>query len=132
MARIAGRNAALYINLTSGGTAEPVAFLSKYSIKFNADRFEVTAFGDTGKAYVAGLPDAQGDYSGWYDSATVQTYTSAVDGVARKCYLYPDRTNAGQYWWGTAFFDMSIDIAVDGAVDITGTFAAATPLTKVG
>jgi hypothetical protein len=132
MARIAGRNAALYINLTSGGTAEPVAFLSKYSINFSADRYEVTAFGDVGKAYVAGLPDAQGDYTGWYDNATVQTYTSAVDGVARKCYLYPDRTNATQYWWGTAFFDMKIDIAVDGAIDLSGTFAAASPLVKVG
>lgn len=132
MARIAGRNAALYINLTSGGTAEPVAFLSKYSINFSADRFEVTAFGDTGKAYVAGLPDAQGDYTGWYDNATVQTYTAAVDGVARKSYLYPDRTNAAQYWWGTAFWDMSIDIDVGGAITLSGTFAAATPLVKVG
>lgn len=132
MARIAGRNGALYMNLTSGGTAEPVAFLNQWTLDQATDRTDVTAFGDTTKTYVSGLPDAQGNYSGWYDNATAQFYTAALDGVARKFYLYPDRTNASQYFWGTAFVDMSIDISVDGAASISGTYAAATPFAKVG
>lgn len=133
MARIAGRNGALYANITSGGTAEPIAYLSSYTISFSSDRYEVTAFGDTNKAYVAGLPDASGDYSGFYDTATAQLYTAAVDGVARKFYLYMDRNGSpGTYFWGTAFFDMSIDASVDGPVAINGSWSAASAFVKVG
>lgn len=132
MARIAGRNGSLYMNLTSGGTAEPVAFLNKYTIDFMTDRFDVTSFGDSNKVYVAGLPDAKGTFAGFYDTATVQMYTAAQDGVARKFYLYPTTASTSQYWFGTAFFDMSVDGSVDGPVAISGSFSAATAIPKVG
>lgn len=132
MARIAGRNGSLYANLTSGGTAEPIAYLNHYTLNFSVDTIDVTAFGDQNKVKVAGLPDASGSYSGFYDTATIQLYTAATDGVARKMYLYPDRTNAAQYWFGTAIFDMSIDGTVDGAVTISGNLAASSIFAKVG
>ena len=132
MARIAARDGRLYINLTSGGTAEPVAFLNNWSINFAVDNIEVTAFGDTNKTYVAGLPDAQGSYAGWYDTATVQMYTAAADGVARKFYLYPTTTSTSQYFFGTAVFDMNISAGVEGAVAISGDFSASTIVSKVG
>jgi hypothetical protein len=132
MARIAGRNGRLYANITSGGTSEPITFLNNWSISFASDKIEVTAFGDTGKTYVAGLPDATGDYSGFYDDATNQFYTSAVDGVARKFYLYPSTSTNGQYWFGTAIFDFNVDAAVDGAVQVSGSWSAATGVSKVG
>jgi hypothetical protein len=132
MPRISGRNGAMYANLTSGGTAEPIAFLNTWSVSFSTDRSEVTAFGDTTKTYIAGLPDFQGNYGGFFDTATAQLYTAATDGVARKFYLYPDRTTPTTYWFGTAFFDMSIDTPVDGPVSISGSFAAATAAAKAG
>ena len=82
MGRIAGRNGRVYMGLASGGTAEPIAFLKTWSINFSVDKFDVTAFGDGNKVYVGGLPDASGEFDGFYDDATVQTYTAAVDGVA--------------------------------------------------
>jgi hypothetical protein len=132
MARIAARSGRLYANLTSGGTAEPIAFLNNWSLSFSVDNIDVTAFGDTHKTYVAGLPDAQGSYAGYYDNATVQLYTAASDGVARKFYLYPDNTATGQYFFGTAVFDMDIEGNVDGAVQISGDFSASTITSKVG
>jgi hypothetical protein len=132
MARIAGRNGRLYMNLTSGGTAEPVTFLNNWSLNFATEKINVTAFGDTSMIYVSGLPDAQGTYAGFYDDATVQMYTAATDGVARRFYLYPSTTNNGQYWFGTGIFDTNIDATVEGAVAISGSFAAASVTTKVG
>ena len=132
MARIHGRNGRLYSSLTSGGTAEPITFLNNWSINFNVDNVEVTAFGDTNKTYVAGLPDASGSYSGWYDDATVQFYTAATDGVARKFYLYPDTGSTGKYWFGTAVFDFNVSAAVDGAVAVTGDWSAASIVPRVG
>jgi len=132
MARIAARSGRLYANLTSSGAAEPIAFLNNWSLNFAVDNIEVTAFGDTNKTYVAGLPDAQGSYGGWYDNATVQLYTAASDGIARKFYLYPDTTSSTQYFFGTAVFDMNIEGSVDGAVQISGDFSAASIFSKVG
>lgn len=132
MARISGRQGRLYINLSSGGTAEPVAFLNNWSLAFSTGKIDVTAFGDTSMIYVSSLPDMQGTYAGFYDDASVQTYTAAVDGVARKFYLYPSTALNTQYWFGTGIFDMNIDAAVDGAVAISGSFAAASPSAKMG
>lgn len=132
MARIAGRNGRIYANITSGGTAEPITFLNNWSINFTTDKIEVTAFGDTGKTYVAGLPDASGDYSGFYDDGTTQFYTAATDGVARKFYLYPSTSTATQYWFGTAIFDFNVNAAVDGAVEVTGSWSASSAVTKQG
>lgn len=132
MARQHGRNARLYMAITSGGTAEPVAFLRQWSISFATDNVEVTAMGDANKTYVAGLPDASGSYSGFYDDATAQFYTAAQDGIARKFYLYSSTTNSGQYFFGTALFDFSLDSSVDGANTISGDFQAASIVSKVG
>lgn len=132
MGKSSGRNGAVYMNLTSGGTAEPVAFLNHWAVSFTTDKVEVTSFGDVTKTYVGGLPDFQGTYGGFYDTATAQVYTAATDGVARKFYLYPDRTISTTYWFGTAFFDFSVDTSVDGAITIDGGFAAATASSKVG
>lgn len=118
--------------IASGGTAEPIAFLSTFEANFASDRFEVTSFGDTGKAYVAGLPDAQGSFNGFYDTATAQTYTAATDGVARKFYFYPIASTASQYWFGTAFFDFSASFDVGGAATCSGSWASATGVAKVG
>ena len=132
MARIAGRNGRIYAAVTSGGTAEPITFLNNWSINFATDKIEVTAFGDSGKTYVAGLPDASGDYSGFYDDESTQFYTAAVDGVARKFYLYPSTTSNTKYWYGTAFFDYNVQAAVDGAVQVSGSWNAATDVLRVG
>ena len=133
MSRKHGQRGRLYVGLASdSATAEPVTFLNSWSINFTTDKVEVTAFGDTNRVYVSGLPDAQGDFAGHYDDATAQLYTAASDGDARKFYLYPDTDSTGIYWFGTAIFDFSVSSRVDGSVDVSGSWAAATPVSKVG
>lgn len=132
MARIHGRNGRVYMNLTSGGTAEPLAFQATWSISFATDKADVTALGDNNKVYVAGLPDASGDFGGFYDDATVQTYTAAADGIARKFYLYPSANTPGQYWFGTILPDFSVNAGVGDAVQVSASWNAASPIAKVG
>jgi len=132
MTRLAGRAGRIYMALASGGTATPVAFQASWSLNFTTNKIDVTAMGDATKVYVAGLPDASGQFAGWYDDATVQTYTAATDGVARAFYLYPTTANNAQYFWGTVLPDMTIDSSVDGAIAVSASFAAATPILKVG
>lgn len=132
MARISGKNGILYANITSGGTAEPIAYLNQFSMDFTTDKQDVTCFGDTIKQYVSGFADAAGAFAGFYDNATAQLYTAAVDGVARKFYFYPSTAATSQYWFGTGIFDFSISEQVSGGVAISGSWAAATTVSKVG
>lgn len=133
MARKHGQQGRLYVGIASStAAAEPIAFLREWSIDFTTDKVEVTSFEDGNKTYVAGKEDTSGSYSGWYDSATEQLYTAATDGTARRFYLYPDATvgTTGDYWFGSAFFDMSLAGAVDGAVSINGNWNASTDISK--
>jgi hypothetical protein len=120
------------MSLTSGGTAEPVAFLTSWTIRAATDKVDVTAFGDTNKIYVSGLPDASGDFSGFYDDSTVQTYTAATDGIARKFYLYPSTSTTTQYFWGTVLVDFEANGSVGGAVELKAAWNAASTITKQG
>lgn len=129
--RVHGRNGRLYVALSSGGTAEPIAFLNSWSVQFTTDKVDVTSFGDTNKTYVAGLPDSTGDYAGFWDTDQNDLYQAAQDGVARKFYLYPDRANNNtDYYFGTAFFDFGVSAQVDGAVTISGGFSAASSVLR--
>jgi hypothetical protein len=132
MARIHGRRGRVYMDLTGAGSAEPLPFFASWSISFSTDKQEVTAMGDNNKVYVAGLPDASGDFSGFYDDSTVQTYTAAVDGLARKFYLYPNTLTNTQYFWGTILPDFAVNGAVGGAVEVKASWNAASTIAKQG
>jgi len=132
VSRIHGRNGRIYMAVTSGGTASPLPFFATWSINFATDKAEVTAMGDNNKVYVAGLPDASGEFSGFYDDSTAQTYTAATDGVARAFYLYPSTLNTSQYFWGTVLPDFNVSGGVGGAVEVTASWNAASTIAKVG
>jgi hypothetical protein len=130
--RKSGRNAVIYMDPTGSAAASRLAYQAKWSINFTVDKFDVTSVDDSNKTYVAGFPDAQGQFSGFYDDTSAQTYTAATDGLARKMYLYPDKNLATQYWFGTILPDFSIDGDVGAAITEGTSWAAASPIIKVG
>ena len=131
MARRHGRNGQVYLGIASGAAASPLPFQASWSINMNVDKQDVTAFGDGNKVYVAGLPDASGDFSGFMDDATSQTYIAAVDGLARNFYLYADATNSPNvYWFGTVLPDFSADGAIAGPVNFKSTWNAASRIQR--
>jgi len=131
VARIASRNARLYLAIASNGTAEPVSAIKCFEINANTDKYDATCFGDSTKTYVVGLPDSQGSFGGIYDTAQNPTFTAAQDGVARKWYFYPDATVNTSYWFGSAFFDFATKFDVAGMAEVSGSWNAATPTYKV-
>jgi hypothetical protein len=132
VARIGGRNGWIYLAIASAGTAEPIAFQNKWTLNSSSDKIEVTAFGDGNKVYVAGLPDASGAFSGFYDDATAQTYTASQDGIARKFYLYPSLLTSTQYFFGTVLVDFSAEGGVADAVTSSSSWSASSTVFKVG
>jgi hypothetical protein len=131
-----GRAGVIYMGLTQSGgvsaVATPVTFLTDWTVNKTTDKVEVTAFGDTNKTYVAGLPDATGDFSGWYDNFTAQTYTAAGDGIPRNFYLYPNSLVPTDYFYGSILPDFSAAGGVGAAVSIKASWNAAGPVNRAG
>ena len=131
MARTHGRNAAVYLGATQGAAAAPVTFQASWSVSMTADTDEVTAFGDLVKIYVAGLPDSSGDFSGFWDDATSQTYKAATDGLPRNMYLYPNITaDPLTYFFGTIIADFGMDGAVGSSVNVKSSWKAASAVQR--
>jgi hypothetical protein len=131
MARRHGRNAQIYVGIAQGAAASPVAFQASWTINMVTEKSEVTAFGDGNKIYVAGLPDASGDFNGYLDDATSQTYIAATDGQPRNFYLYPDTVDDPQtYWFGTILPDFSADGAINGPINVKATWNAASKVQR--
>jgi hypothetical protein len=129
---ISGRKGRLYADVSVGanGAAKPIANLNSWSISQATDRTEVTSFGDTTKVFIAGLRDASGDFGGFWD--TDGELYNTTDGVARKFYLYETTDATSKYWYGTATFDITTNGTVGGAVEVSGSWAAATSVERVG
>lgn len=119
----------------SPAVASPLAFVADWTINFTVAKVDVTALGDANLVWVAGLPDASGDFSGFYDSATGQTYQAAVDGQPRNMYLYPSLlglqgASPGQYFFGTVLPDFSASGGVAAAVTFKSTWNAASQVQR--
>lgn len=131
-----GRGGVIYMGLTQTGgvsaAASPIAFLTDWTVNKVTDKVEVTAFGDSNKTYVAGLPDATGDFSGWYDNFTPQTYVAAGDGIPRNFYLYPNQLVPTDYFYGTILPDFSAAGGVSAAVSVKSSWNAAGPVNRAG
>lgn len=131
-ARYHGKNAKVYVGVTSTAEASPVAYQAAFTISSATDRSDATAFGDLNQKALAGLPGASGTTSGWSDIAGDAFYTASVDGLARKTYFYPDFANSpGTYFFTTANWSMDLNIAVGATAAISGNWAAETDLKRV-
>lgn len=131
MGRFHGRNGRIYFDVAGGGQAAPLPFMATWSINFATDKVDVTAMGDANKVYVSGLPDASGEMSGFQDDATMQTYTAAVDGLARKMYIYPNVLDTSKYFFGTVLADFSVNAGVSGAAEVSSSWNAASTVARV-
>lgn len=122
----AGRTGVVYIAIESAtGVATNCVSLNAWTINRATDKIEVTAFGDSNKTYVQGLPDVQGTFSGFWNDSETKVFAGAASTTGVKLYLYPDSTAPTKYAYGTAWLDASIETPVSGAVTISGNFAAA-------
>ncbi len=119
-----GGRAVIYGSSSGTGVAVNMISLSSWSLDKSTDKVEVTAFGDTNKVYVTGLPDIKGSISGYFDSGNDALFdgSDSADGVS--LYLYPSSLCPTVYHYGPAWLDASISVDVKGAITIKGSFVA--------
>jgi hypothetical protein len=121
----AGRKGVVYMSTSASGTASSCLQLNQWTINRTTDKIEVTSFGDTNKTYVQGLPDVQGTIGGFWNDGESKPFTGAASSDGVKFYLYPSSDAPTKYWYGLAWFDITMETQVSGAVTLTGNFAAA-------
>ena len=125
MARRHGKNGSVAMDPTGGSTAVEIASLNSWTLDAASDNVDVTAFGDTNKQYVKGLPDYKGDIGGWFDAADVSIFDAAFAGTPVFLKLSPSTLDPSVFFSGLGYIDAGIECPADGAVSITGTWVAA-------
>jgi hypothetical protein len=121
----------IYCAIASGAAASPIAYMTDWNINFTVDQPEVTAFGDANKIYVSGLPDASGDFTGFFDDASRQLYTAARDGIARAMYLYPNLVaDPNMYWFGMVLPDFAVSGGIAAAISVKANWKASSAVIK--
>jgi len=133
MARRHGSHGQILIDPTGGTSPVIVASMNKWSLDLARDRVDVTSFGDLFKQFVQGLPSIEGTIGGWWDSPSSRAlFAVALGETAVLLRLLPSTLDAGDSFEGPAYLDVAIEVAADGAVGISGTFAGAGDWTTPG
>ena len=125
MSRRHGKNGSVEMDPTGSTTYVPVASLKSWTLDAASDNVDVTAFGDTNKQYVKGLPDYKGDLGGWWDAAETALFDAAFAGTPVGLKLIPSSLDVTAFFSGLAYVDAGVDVAADGACSVTGSWVAA-------
>jgi hypothetical protein len=137
--RIHGRHGS--IELRDGvppGPAVVLGSLNHWTLNMTRDYADVTAYEDDNKIYVPGPRDTAGTIAGFYDmeatgaSPSEPLFDAAEGDAPVKLALIPNSLDATHFWEGLAYLDVSIDVAANGAVTLSGGFKAGGPWTRSG
>lgn len=109
-----------------------MAFLSGWEISYTREPIDTTVIPDVQHIYVAGTPSSAGSFTGFYDTATAQTYAAAVDGLPRTLYLYPSTANPATFFSGQVLPDYAIGAGTAEAVSLKVSWSSAGPVTRSG
>jgi hypothetical protein len=121
-----GKNGRIMMDPTGGTAVVTVADLNAWTLDMSKDRVEVTAFEDTNKIRVQGLPEFSGTFGGWWNSATSPALFAAILGdIPVFLNLIPDKTEPTYFFRGLANLDGSINVSSGGGISISGKWDAA-------
>lgn len=130
--KLYGTNGAIYLGGAKGSGGVKVAVKTEWALQRNRDYVDATSFGESNKTYLAGLPNVQGSFSGFYDTAGDLLFQAATSG-ATQVYLYADDgTTPKLVANGPAFIDASVTVSNSDAARITGEFRASGNWTITG
>ena len=126
MANIHGKNAMIYLGDGAGGAAALVSEQNSYSIEHDFDLADTSELGDTWKTAVKGLMGWSGSFEGNFDTASNALFNAATGASLSNFYLYPNRSSATQYYYGTCWVKLGSVIEggttdkAKSSVEVTG------------
>jgi len=126
--RLHGKNGQVQMDPAGGSTLVTVGDMNQWSLDMSTDRAEVTAFGDTNKRRVSGLPDFQGSLAAWWNAVATSSpayFAAVLAGTPVTLRLVPNTADPTVYFQGLANVDGGIDVSATGAISSKGKWDAA-------
>lgn len=123
--RIHGKNAVLYLG-AGGGAAINIAEQVDWSIDADTAMVDCSSLNQTWKNFVKGMLGYSGTFSGNFNLGSQQLWTAHLSDVPEKFYLYITSASTSQYYYGTAWVQLtkiaagSTTAKASGAFKITG------------
>jgi hypothetical protein len=109
-------------------TFTPVASMNAWTIEMTRERVDVTCFLDPNRVYAQGLADVKGTLKGMWEALASRALMDVMMGdAAVGLKLVPSELDADTFFSGLAYLDGGLDVAVDGAITLSGSWAAAGP-----
>jgi hypothetical protein len=128
MAILSGRNGVVKYD-AAGTTPVEIISVNNFKISWKTPKQDVSCFGDPNKVYVPGLPDVQGTLAGFWNSADTTMFEAALADTPGLLELTPNDTEPLFKFSGLAYLDADLDVKVDSAPTVSGTWMAAGPWT---
>ena len=124
-----GKGGVLAVSETLAGPVKAVALITEWDYDSSSDYVETTALGSVNKTFVKGLNNAQGTFTGVWDSFDDTLFAAAesIDGCQIE--IWPN-VNSPACFKGPGFLDVKIKAGVSAAVTIDGKFSANGPWTR--
>ena len=119
----------LYIAGT-GANAVKIAQARGWKIDIDIKTDEDNALGDTWEHFLGIIRGYTGEISGNFDTATVDPFDAASSMTAQNFYFYPVATTTTAYYYGTAFFKLSIDLNLSSTTRFTAAFTGQGQLSR--
>lgn len=125
--RIHGKNGQVYVDVDGASpfSYSLIADLNAWTLDMSTDRVDVTAFGDTNKQRVSGLPDYSGTIGGWFNAGNVTYLDAVLAGIPVQMKLVPNSADSSVFFSGLANIDGSVNVPATGAASMAGTWDAA-------
>lgn len=103
----------------AGAQAVPFSNAADFDLNVTFSVADVSAMGEDWETKVRGMLGFTGSIGGPVDTASTTAWDALTATSERKFYLYPDKTNTGAYYYGTAFVDVDVKGGTTAAVTFT-------------
>lgn len=126
--RLHGKNGRIQMDPAGGAALVTMGDLNSWTLDMGTDRVEVTAFGDTNKQRVSGLPDYSGDLGGFWNAVATSSpvyFAAVLAGNPVTLRLIPNNNDPTVYFQGLANIDGGVSVSATGAVSTKGKWDAA-------
>lgn len=125
--RLHGKNGRIQMDPAGGSSLVTLADLTSWTLDMSTDRVDVTAFEDTNKRRVAGLPDFSGDLGGWWNAVATSSpyfFAAVLAGTPVTLRLIPNKLDPTTYFQGLANVDGGVSVSSTGAISTKGKWDA--------
>lgn len=116
----------------AGGSAlVQIVSINAWTGSFKTEYEDVTTFGDTNRVYIPGLMNAEGTFSGFWNSSELALFRAAMSPTPGTLQLMPNTTEPTYFFQGLAYMGADIDCSLE-APKVIGDWKAAGPWSVPG